>query len=94
MMPFTIELDFLLTKKVALHLFSLIILQKSKLILYLWKKHRLFVMLTFSLSQFLIKIKITIITIHFQKNVHIKTIYYNKIDASEGIDFNKTNKSR
>ena len=64
-MLFTVELDILLAKKVALHIFFLIITGKSTLILmilHLQKKHC--VMLYSSLSQFLIKIKI-IIAIYF-----------------------------
>ena len=40
------------------------------------------------------KIKITIITIGFSKNVHINNInmlYYKRIDVSKGIGVNKTN---
>ena len=54
-------------------------------------------MLQSSLYQCLIKINITIITISFQKNVHINNIniiYYDRIDNFEGTDDNKTSKSK
>ena len=54
-------------------------------------------MLLYLLSQFLIKIRITITLIHFQKNIHmnnINMIYYDRIDVLEGIDINKTNESK
>ena len=54
-------------------------------------------MLLYLSSQFLIKIRITIILIHFQKNIHmnnINMIYYDRIDVLEGIDINKTNESK
>ena len=50
-----------------------------------------------SLSQFLTKIKITTTIIYSQKNVDINNInmlYYDGIDISEGIDVNKTSKSK
>lgn len=42
------------------------------------------------------RIKIIVLLYIFRKNVHVNNInmvYYNKIDVSEGIDANKTNKS-
>ena len=54
-------------------------------------------MLLYLLSQFLIKIRITIILIHFQKNIdinNINIIFYDRIDVSEGIHINKTNESK
>ena len=54
-------------------------------------------MLKYPISQFLMKIKITIITIDFSKNVHINNInmlYYKRTDVSKGIGVNKTNESK
>ena len=54
-------------------------------------------MLLYLLSQFLIKIRITIILIHFQKNIdinNINIIYYDRIDVLEGTHINKTNESK
>ena len=51
MMSFAIELDILFAKKVILHMFFLIIMQKSKLILmilYLWKNVIIFIKSVFN----------------------------------------------
>ena len=50
-------------------------------------------MLSYSLSQFIIKTKITTTKIYFQKNVNINNmdiLYYDRIEISEEIDINKT----
>ena len=94
------RIRYLLNQKVILHMFSLIITQKSKLIhmtIYLQKKPWLCKILQCSLSQFLIYIKIIIITIYFQKNVHVNKrnlIYYDRIYVSELIDVNKAIESK
>ena len=54
-------------------------------------------MLLYLSSQFLIKIRITIFLMHFQKSIHINNIdmiHYERIDVLEGIDINKTNESK
>ena len=94
------RIRYLLNQKVILHMFSFIITQKPKLIhmtIYLQKKPWLYKILQYSLSQFLIYIKIIIITIYFQKNVHINKrnlIYYDRIYVSELIDVNKAIESK
>ena len=54
-------------------------------------------MLQYSLSQFLIKMKITATIIYSEKKVLINPInmlYYDRIDVSEGIDINKASVSK
>ena len=54
-------------------------------------------MLLYLSSQFLIKIRITIFLMHFQKSIHINNIdmiHYDRIDVLEGTHINKTNESK
>ena len=49
--------------------------------------------LYYSLSQFLIKVKIFTTTTYSQKNVHVdnkNTLYCDRMDVSKGISINKT----
>ena len=69
------SIKYLISKKMVLKIVLIIILQESELThitLYLLKKYWLFIMLLYLLSQLLIRMKITITIIYFQKKVRIK----------------------